>query len=386
MTSAHFTNLAALIEKELEHAQNHIDVAVAWFTDPRLGQLLVNKARAKVQVRVVVRGDGTNFPPPGPGKMEWEALLDAGASLYVAAESAPLHHKFCVVDHRRVVSGSYNWTQAAHNSLENVLVCDQSDVVEAFSAEFEATCGRARVVTDIPALVASVPSVEGTSASETSLVSMPLAAMPSEAEGEVAYMELIHAAIGASFLKQYPTAEAIAKEALQMLPTRIEGYGALAGAHLAQDQYAQCLAVAQQGEARAVSPHPLQRVELLNDAGLALLGLARYREAVQYFDHCIEAAPAISVWHQNKCAALEAWGRKDARRKAATLGRLVASQEIRQPEDDRSLLRAYVAHGNLREHAAERRQDARAAKDVFDRLPPEHQDLRDLDDINALIK
>ena len=151
MTSAHFTNLAALIEKELEHAQSHIDVAVAWFTDPRLGQLLVNKARAKVQVRVVIRGDGINFTPPGPGKMDWEALLDAGATLYVAAESAPLHHKFCVVDRRRVVSGTYNWTQAAHNNLENVMVCDQPDVIDAFSAEFEATCGRGRVVTDVPA-------------------------------------------------------------------------------------------------------------------------------------------------------------------------------------------------------------------------------------------
>ena len=389
MTSAHFTNLAALIEKELAHAQSHIDVAVAWFTDPRLGQLLVNKARAKVQVRVVIRGDGINFTPPGPGKMDWETLLDAGATLYVAAESAPLHHKFCVVDRRRVVSGSYNWTQAAHNNLENVLICDQPDVIDAFSAEFEATCGRGRVVTDVPALVASVPSVEGASSWGASSASMPLATMPTEAEceaREAAYMQLIHAAMGASYQKQYSTAEAIAKEAVQMLPTRIEGYEVLAGAHLSQNQYAQCLAVAQQGEELAVAPHLLQRVELWKATGLALLELARYREAVQVFDRCIAAAPDISAWHQNKCAALEAWGRKDARRKAATLGRLVASEEIRHPEDDLSLLRAYLAHGFLREHVAERRQDARAAKDVFDRLPREDQNLHDLDNINALLE
>ena len=64
----------------------------------------------------------------------------------------------------------------------------------------------------------------------------------------------------------------------------------------------------------------------------------------------------------------------------------MASEEIRHPEDDLSLLRAYLAHGFLREHVAERRQDARAAKDVFDRLPREDQNLHDLDNINALLE
>ena len=49
-----------------------------------------------------------------------------------------MHHKFAVVDGRRLVSGSFNWTmQAVMGNKENVIVTEDPDVVGPFVNMFE---------------------------------------------------------------------------------------------------------------------------------------------------------------------------------------------------------------------------------------------------------
>ena len=83
--------------------------------------------------------------------------------------SPPLHHKFCVVDARRVLSGSYNWTRAARANRENVVICDQEDVTKAFAEVFHALLQEAAAVTDLADLIAAVPAAVGTPQQETAL-------------------------------------------------------------------------------------------------------------------------------------------------------------------------------------------------------------------------
>ena len=49
-----------------------------------------------------------------------------------------MHHKFAVVDGRKLVSGSFNWTmQAVMGNKENVIVTEDPDVVGPFVDMFE---------------------------------------------------------------------------------------------------------------------------------------------------------------------------------------------------------------------------------------------------------
>lgn len=49
-----------------------------------------------------------------------------------------MHHKFGIIDHRMVFTGSFNWTYTAtkHNQ-ENLLVTTNYDIVKQYEAEFE---------------------------------------------------------------------------------------------------------------------------------------------------------------------------------------------------------------------------------------------------------
>ena len=381
MTSAHFDRLASVLQAELAPAHTSIDVAVAWFTDPRLYRVVVAKARDRVRVRVVVRADDVNFGAPGPGRVDWQELLDAGGELFVSPASPPLHHKFCVVDARRVLSGSYNWTRAARANRENVVVCDQEAVAKAFVGEFHALLQEAAAVTNLTDLIASVPAAVGAPQQET--------ALGPEAEGQpvgvLLYESLVKDAEAALFQQRYPEALATVEQAIALAPAQSDGYEVLTTALFRAGRFVECVGRAQQAEERGAG-----NPNVWNMAGLAHLGLEQYKEATTAFNRCIGDEPEASIWYVNKWHALKATNRGESAKKAATDGRQKASQEIRDFNDgqhDDQLVRAYLIQATLRapEQAEARRSDALAAQAVYDRMPPEQQDLHDLDIIKSFL-
>ena len=49
-----------------------------------------------------------------------------------------MHHKFCVIDKRVVITGSFNWTdQAVNHNQENLLFIENKDLALKYSNEFE---------------------------------------------------------------------------------------------------------------------------------------------------------------------------------------------------------------------------------------------------------
>lgn len=49
-----------------------------------------------------------------------------------------MHNKFCIIDGKSVINGSYNWTYYAENrNKENILIITNEDLMQSFYAEFE---------------------------------------------------------------------------------------------------------------------------------------------------------------------------------------------------------------------------------------------------------
>lgn len=113
-------------------ARTFLDICVFTITDDRITREIVAAHERGVRVRVISDDDKS---------------LDLGSDIErLAAAGVPtaldhtghMHHKFAVFDHRRVVSGSYNWTRsAAAENHENILVTDDPVLAEHFLAEFE---------------------------------------------------------------------------------------------------------------------------------------------------------------------------------------------------------------------------------------------------------
>lgn len=132
MNFAHFQNIQHFLAQQLKTAQKSIHVAVAWFTDRILLEILIQKAKNDVEIIVFLTDDHINT------NLDFRELIHAGGKVYKTDEQKLMHHKFCIIDEKILCFGSYNWTfKANHYNTENMLITDGQDIIKDFQQEFK---------------------------------------------------------------------------------------------------------------------------------------------------------------------------------------------------------------------------------------------------------
>ena len=119
-TEAIFENIAERIKSELYQADSSIYIAVAWFTNQKLFEILKEKANSGVEVFLMITNDEIN----SNSKINYDNLGNEKSKFYSIKndESILMHNKFCVIDHRNVITGSYNWSYKAEINHENIVI------------------------------------------------------------------------------------------------------------------------------------------------------------------------------------------------------------------------------------------------------------------------
>jgi len=119
--------------KKIDGSKKSIKIAVAWFTDPELSKLLLEKKNSKVAITVILFNDNINSQLKGIKAFENNLRFSNSFSYdYI------MHHKFCIIDDEIVITGSYNWTvKARRYNRENVLCIKDENIVKMFNDEFE---------------------------------------------------------------------------------------------------------------------------------------------------------------------------------------------------------------------------------------------------------
>ena len=130
MQEVHFENLRNIIIKELEESTRDIKIAVAWFTDKKIINILEAKISQGISVEIIIYNDRINK------KEYFEKLFYNKAKIYLS-KSKLMHNKFCIIDYKTVLNGSYNWTNNAESNHENIQVTKDSKIVEKFLDQFE---------------------------------------------------------------------------------------------------------------------------------------------------------------------------------------------------------------------------------------------------------
>jgi hypothetical protein len=127
------------IVKLLEGAKSSVDTCVFTITNDELAGAMLRAARRGVATRVITEGDKV-----GDHGCDILGLRDAGIETRWDTEPERLmHHKFVIVDHRVVATGSLNWTYSAtRKNYENLIVSTDPDVVNGFREEYERIWGR----------------------------------------------------------------------------------------------------------------------------------------------------------------------------------------------------------------------------------------------------
>jgi phosphatidylserine/phosphatidylglycerophosphate/cardiolipin synthase-like enzyme len=129
-----------LVEDTVAQAEESIHFMAFSFTDTEIGNAMIERAKAGVDLTGVFESTGsqTRFS-------EYGVMQQAGLEVYTDGNPYAMHHKVIIVDERTVIFGSYNFTSNADDSNnENLVIVDDPQLAAAFEAEFQRVLDLAR--------------------------------------------------------------------------------------------------------------------------------------------------------------------------------------------------------------------------------------------------
>lgn len=132
---------AEAVIRRIGAAQQTVDIMVYSVTHAGIAESIRDAQRRGVAVRVVL--DRTQ----AAGRYSSATFLhNAGVPVWTDAAAGAMHHKACIIDGEIVLTGSFNWTQAADRSnAENlVIITRRPKVAAAFKTEFERVLDKAK--------------------------------------------------------------------------------------------------------------------------------------------------------------------------------------------------------------------------------------------------
>lgn len=149
--NAYFSGIQDVIVRQIQNARESLRIAMAWFTNPVIFDSLLKSCRKGIDVILLINNDLINNRPNG---LPFNKLIQNGAKLYIAESPSLIHHKFCVIDEKVVIDGSYNWTVLAEkNNDENIVVIENGKVVNDFLDAFDDLIDNCTCVGQMPCRV-----------------------------------------------------------------------------------------------------------------------------------------------------------------------------------------------------------------------------------------
>lgn len=133
-----FDEIKQTISNEIDNASSSILIALAYFNDKDLFELLCKKATDGVKVEIIVSSEDDSYLN---GTLDYQRLVNSGGICLFTdnIDNGLMHHKFCLIDENTIITGSYNWTnKAATSNYENIIVVkDANDLFYNYIHEFE---------------------------------------------------------------------------------------------------------------------------------------------------------------------------------------------------------------------------------------------------------
>ena len=125
-------NIEETLIQRIESASSSIQVAVAWFTNPKLLKPLIKSTQRGCEVTLITNNDLINN---GGYCLRLDDLIDAGGSIHLVEYPDMVNHKFAIFDKKCVITGSYNWTiYAEYINRENVVLIEGEGMEATISA------------------------------------------------------------------------------------------------------------------------------------------------------------------------------------------------------------------------------------------------------------
>ena len=114
-----FENIESDIIKNIEEAEFFIWIAVAWITNKKIIDSLNKKSEEGLNIQVICMNDGINN---SHNYFSDNKNLQIYKYNPYGKYDNIMHNKFCIIDGKKVINGSYNWSCKAEYNKENITI------------------------------------------------------------------------------------------------------------------------------------------------------------------------------------------------------------------------------------------------------------------------
>lgn len=128
----HFEDIQEEIIDQIKLAKFCIWIAVAWFTDNAIFQELIKKKNDGLNIQVIINNDDINSNYGVDLESNFETFKIDPKGFFKNI----MHHKFCIIDFKTVIHGSFNWTNKARWNNETISIDTGREIAEKFADEF----------------------------------------------------------------------------------------------------------------------------------------------------------------------------------------------------------------------------------------------------------
>jgi len=131
-----FIEIKGRIIDEIKNAKYLIWIAVAWFTDIEIFNALIEAKNRGLNIQVIMLDDQNNKNNVGNFKLDFSRKIEVRYTSSYKQYKKNLHHKFCVIDFDKTITGSYNWTTNAIKNDEDVVILKDIETAKDYAAKF----------------------------------------------------------------------------------------------------------------------------------------------------------------------------------------------------------------------------------------------------------
>jgi len=133
-------NLEGAVVAALDQASTEILISQSAITSKKIGEAIVRAFHRKIVVGIILQEN------PPVADYETPEFFDQNEVPYVYAVTKWNHNqKYCVIDRRIVLTGSYDWMALSGHNNENLLVANEPGIAAAYARDWLDTSKKAKV-------------------------------------------------------------------------------------------------------------------------------------------------------------------------------------------------------------------------------------------------
>lgn len=137
-------SIKEVLLKEVDSTASTIDLAVREITFPEMAQALLKAKERGVKVRVISDSKQAKMK-----SSRITTLIQQGIPVKVlrGKDYGVMNHRFAIFDDKKVVTGSFDWSEASEKwNYENIVIIRDSEAVASYRREFDRLWREKRVI------------------------------------------------------------------------------------------------------------------------------------------------------------------------------------------------------------------------------------------------